>query len=234
MEKALYRKTHMADAQFVIDRPQAAISTHKVLRNTYMLLSLTLIFSSMMAGVAIVVDAPHMGLMSLLVMFGLLYGVHKLKNSVWGIAMVFAFTGFMGFALGPLINYYAQTAAGAQTVMTAAGLTGIIFFSLSGYVLVSQKDFSYMAGFLMTGLFVVFGSMLLMLFGSMFGFYISGLHLALSAAIVILMSGFILFDTSRILNGGETNYLMATVSLYLSIYNIFASLMHLFGAFGDD
>jgi modulator of FtsH protease len=224
----------MADAQFITDRPQAVISSHKVLRNTYMLLSLTLLFSSMMAGVAIAIDAPHMGLISILVMFGLLFGVHKLKNSVWGIAMVFAFTGFMGFALGPLINYYLQTAAGAQTVMTAAGLTGIVFLSLSGYVLVSQKDFSYMSGFLMTGLWVVFGSMLLMMFGSMFGFYVSGLHLALSAAIVILMSGFILFDTSRILHGGETNYLMATVALYLDIYNMFASLMHIFGAFGDD
>ena len=180
----------MADAQFITDRPQAVISSHKVLRNTYMLLSLTLLFSAMMAGVAIAIDAPHLGLMSILVMLGLLFGVHKLKNSVWGIAMVFAFTGFMGFALGPLINFYLQTAAGSQTVMTAAGLTGMVFLSLSGYVLVSQKDFSYLSGFLMTGLIVVFGSMLLMFIGSMFGFYVSGFHLALSAAIVFLMSGY--------------------------------------------
>ena len=224
----------MADAQFITDRPQAVISSHKVLRNTYMLLSLTLLFSAMMAGVAIAIDAPHLGLMSILVMLGLLFGVHKLKNSVWGIAMVFAFTGFMGFALGPLINFYLQTAAGSQTVMTAAGLTGMVFLSLSGYVLVSQKDFSYMSGFLMTGLIVVFGSMLLMFIGSMFGFYVSGFHLALSAAIVFLMSGFILYDTSRILHGGETNYLMATVALYLDIYNLFVSLLHILGAFSDD
>jgi|TARA_B100001964_G_scaffold223721_1_gene269911 modulator of FtsH protease len=224
----------MADAQFITDRPQAVISSHKVLRNTYMLLSLTLLFSAMMAGVAIAIDAPHLGLMSILVMLGLLFGVHKLKNSVWGIAMVFAFTGFMGFALGPLINFYLQTAAGSQTVMTAAGLTGMVFLSLSGYVLVSQKDFSYLSGFLMTGLIVVFGSMLLMFIGSMFGFYVSGFHLALSAAIVFLMSGFILYDTSRILHGGETNYLMATVALYLDIYNLFVSLLHILGAFSDD
>ena len=110
----------------------------------------------------------------------------------------------------------------------------MIFFSLSGYVLMTKKDFSYMSGFLMTGMWVVIGSIVLMLVGGLFGWQLSGLHLAISAAIVILMSGFILFDTSRILNGGETNYIMATVSMYLSIYNLFTSLLHLFGAFGDD
>jgi modulator of FtsH protease len=197
-----------------------------------MLLSMTLLFSAAMAGVAIAINAPSMGLMSLLVMLGMLYGVHKLKNSAWGILMVFAFTGFMGFAAGPMIGYY--MANGPETVMTALGLTGIVFFSLSGYTLVSGKDFSYMSGFLITGLVVVFGSMLLMFVASMFGFYVSGLHLALSAAIVLLMSGFILYDTSRILHGGETNYLMATVALYLDIYNLFISLLHLTGAFGGD
>jgi modulator of FtsH protease len=226
----------MADAQFVTDRGQAVVpaGTVKVLRNTYMLLSLTLLFSAAMAGVSMAINAPSMGLMSLLVMLGLLYGVHKLKNSAWGILMVFVFTGFMGFTLGPLISFYVAS-GGPETVMTALGLTGIVFFSLSGYTLVSGKDFSYMSGFLMTGLVVVFGSMLLMLFAGMFGFYVSGLHLALSAAIVLLMSGFILYDTSRILHGGETNYLMATIALYLDIYNLFVSLMHLVGAFsGDD
>jgi modulator of FtsH protease len=113
-------------------------------------------------------------------------------------------------------------------------MTGIIFLSLSGYALVTRKDFSFMAGFLMTGMWVVIGSIVLMLVGGLFGWQLSGLHLAISAAIVILMSGFILFDTSRILNGGETNYIMATVSMYLSIYNLFTSLLHLFGAFGDE
>ncbi len=224
----------MADAQFLTDRGPAVISASsvKVLRNTYMLLSMTLLFSAAMAGVSMAINAPPMGLMSLLVMLGLLYGVHKLKNSAWGILMVFVFTGFMGFTLGPLISYY--MANGPQTVMTALGLTGLVFFSLSGYTLVSGKDFSYLSGFLMTGLVVVFGSMLLMFFAGMFGFYVSGFHLALSAAIVLLMSGFILYDTSRILHGGETNYLMATVALYLDIYNLFVSLLHLVGVFGGD
>jgi modulator of FtsH protease len=226
----------MADAQFVTDRGQAVVpaGTVKVLRNTYMLLSLTLLFSAAMAGVSMAINAPSMGLMSLLVMLGLLYGVHKLKNSAWGILMVFIFTGFMGFTLGPLISFYVAS-GGPETVMTALGLTGIVFFSLSGYTLVSGKDFSYLSGFLMTGLVVVFGSMLLMLFAGMFGFYVSGLHLALSAAIVLLMSGFILYDTSSIMRGEQTNYILATVNMYMNIYILFMHLMSLLSFFsGDD
>lgn len=224
----------MADAQFVTDRQSAVVSTNKVLRNTYMLLSMTLLFSAAMAGLAMAMDAPYMGWIPLIVAFGLLFAISKLRNSVWGIVLVFAFTGILGFSLGPVLNFYMATAAGTQTVVTAAGLTGLIFLSLSGYTLTTQKDFSYMSGFLMTGMWVVIGSMLLMFVGSFFGFYVSGFHLALSAAIVILMSGFILYDTSQIIHGGETNYVMATVSLYLSIYNLFVSLLHLLGIFGDD
>lgn len=224
----------MADAQFVTDRQSTVVSTNKVLRNTYMLLSMTLLFSAAMAGLAMAMDAPYMGWIPLIVAFGLLFAISKLRNSVWGIVLVFAFTGILGFSLGPVLNFYMATAAGTQTVVTAAGLTGLIFLSLSGYTLTTQKDFSYMSGFLMTGMWVVIGSMLLMFVGSFFGFYVSGFHLALSAAIVILMSGFILYDTSQIIHGGETNYVMATVSLYLSIYNLFVSLLHLLGIFGDD
>ena len=223
----------MADAQFVTDRQTAVASTNKVLRNTYMLLSMTLLFSAAMTGVAIAVEAPYMGWIPLIVAFGLIFAISKFKNSAWGILLVFAFTGILGFSLGPIINYYMQTTGGAQIVMTALGLTGMIFFSLSGYVLLSKKDFSFMSGFLMTGLWVVIGAIVLMFLGSFFGFYVSGLHLAISAAIVILMSGFILYDTSRILNGGETNYIMATVSMYLSIYNLFTALLHLLGALDD-
>lgn len=224
----------MADAQFVTDRQSTVVSTNKVLRNTYMLLSMTLLFSAAMAGLAMAMDVPYMGWIPLIVAFGLLFAISKLRNSVWGIVLVFAFTGILGFSLGPVLNFYMATAAGTQTVVTAAGLTGLIFLSLSGYTLTTQKDFSYMSGFLMTGMWVVIGSMLLMFVGSFFGFYVSGFHLALSAAIVILMSGFILYDTSQIIHGGETNYVMATVSLYLSIYNLFVSLLHLLGIFGDD
>lgn len=224
----------MAETQFISDQQSAIASTNKVLRNTYMLLSMTLIFSAAMAGVAMAINAPYMGIIPLLFSFGLLFVINKMKNSVWGIALVFAFTGILGFSLGPILNYYMQSAGGTQVVMTALGLTGLIFFSLSGYVLMTKKDFSYMAGFLMTGMWVVIGCMLLAFVGSFFGIHVSGLHLAMSSAIVLLMSGFILFDTSRILNGGETNYIMATVSMYLSIYNLFTSLLHLVGFMGDD
>ncbi|MEX0941610.1 MAG: Bax inhibitor-1/YccA family protein [Pseudomonadales bacterium] len=224
----------MADAQFVTDRQSTVVSTNKVLRNTYMLLSMTLLFSAAMAGIAMAMEVPYMGWIPLIVAFGLLFVISKLRNSVWGILLVFAFTGILGFSLGPVLNFYMASAAGTQTVVTAAGLTGLIFLSLSGYTLTTQKDFSYMSGFLMTGMWVVIGSMLLMFVGSFFGFYVSGFHLALSAAIVILMSGFILYDTSQIIHGGETNYVMATVSLYLSIYNLFVSLLHLLGIFGED
>ena len=223
----------MAETQFVTAGQTAVTATHKVLRNTYILLSMTLLFSAAMAGVAMAMDAPHMGFLPLLVALGLLFAINKMRNSVWGIVLVFAFTGFMGFSIGPVVSYYMATSGGSQIVMTALGMTGLVFFSLSGYTLITKKDFSFMSGFLMTGLWVVFGSMILMLLGGLLGWHIPGLHLAISAAVVILMSGLILFDTSRILHGGETNYVMATVSLYLSIYNIFQSLLILLGAADD-
>ena len=223
----------MAETQFVTAGQTAVTATHKVLRNTYILLSMTLMFSAAMAGVAMAMDAPYMGFLPLLVALGLLFAINKTRNSVWGIVLVFAFTGFMGFSIGPVVSYYMATSGGSQIVMTALGMTGLVFFSLSGYTLVTKKDFSFMSGFLMTGLWVVFGSMILMLVGGLLGWHIPGLHLAISAAVVILMSGLILFDTSRILHGGETNYVMATVSLYLSIYNIFQSLLILLGVADD-
>tara|TARA_S200000501_G_C20724320_1_gene699881 strand:- start:561 stop:1088 length:528 start_codon:yes stop_codon:yes gene_type:complete len=174
-----------------------------------------------------------MGFIPLLVAFGVLFAISKFRNSGVGLLLVFVFTGILGFCLGPIISLY--VAAGAsQIVVTAASLTGLIFLSLSGYTLMSQKDFSFMSGFLSVGLWVMLGCVLLLWLGPLFGFYSSALHLAISAGIVILMSGLILYDTSRIIHGGETNYVMATVSLYLSIYNIFISLLHIFGLFGGD
>ena len=219
----------MADAQFLTDRQSAVISTNKVLRNTYLLLSMTLLFSAAMAGVAMAINAPYLGWMPLIVAFALLFVISKMRNSVWGIVLVFAFTGLLGFSIGPFVNMYMQTAAGTQTVLTALTLTGMIFLSLSGYALVSKKDFSFMGGFLMTGLWVVIGAIVLSLF-----FQIPGLQLAISAAIIMIMSGLILYDTSQIINGGETNYIMATVSLYLSIYNIFQSVLILIGFSSSD
>jgi len=225
----------MADAQFITDRTTGGtVATHKVLRNTYMLLSITLLWSAGLAGVAMALDVQYLGWLPLIIAFGLLFAISKFRNSVWGLALVFAFTGVLGFSLGPIVNAYLGMSGGTQTVISAAGLTGIIFLSLSGYTLVTQKDFSFMSGFLMTGLWVVVGAIVLMLIGGLMGYQFSGLQLAVSAAIVILMSGFILYDTSNIIHGGETNYIMATVSLYLSIYNLFVNLLMLLGFFGEE
>jgi modulator of FtsH protease len=224
----------MAETQFVTDGQTAVVSTNKVLRNTYMLLSMTLVFSAVTAWLAMAIKAPPLGFIPLLVgFFGLYYAVNKTQNSVWGIFWTFALTGFFGFVLGPVISHYMALANGPAIVMQALGMTGFIFFSLSGYALVTRKDFTFLGGFLFTGFMVVVGAMLLLWVGGMFGLQISGLSLAISGAIVLLMSGYILFTTSNILNGGETNYIMATVTLYLSIYNIFTSLLHIFGATSD-
>jgi modulator of FtsH protease len=142
---------------------------------------------------------------------------------------VFALTGFMGLTLGPIISAYLSLPNGSQIVMTAMGGTGVIFLGLSGYALTTRKDFSFMGGFLMVGILVAFLAGIASLFFSM-----PGLSLAVSAMFVLLMSGLILYETSQIVHGGETNYIMATVTLYVSIYNLFTSLLHLLGAFGGE
>ncbi len=215
----------------VFSTPAVSTATkNKVLRNTYALLSMTLLFSAATAGASIMFNLPHPGLILTLVgYFGLFFLTYKLRNSVWGIASVFALTGFMGLTLGPMISAYLGLPNGGQIVMTALGGTGAIFLSLSAYVLTTRKDFSFMGGFLMVGILVAFLAGL-----GAFIFEIPGLSLAVSAMFVLLMSGLILYETSNIVNGGETNYIMATVSLYVSIYNLFTSLLHLLGAFGGD
>ena len=179
-----------------------------------------------------VFNFPHPGmLITFVVYFGLLYLTSALRNSAWGLAAVFALTGFMGLTLGPIINsYVTYFSNGTQLVMTALGGTGAIFLGLSGYALTSRKDFSFMGGFIMVGVLVAF----LAGIGAAI-FSIPALSLAVSAMFVLLMSGFILYQTSEMIHGGETNYIMATVSLYVSIYNLFLSLLHLLGAFaGED
>lgn len=208
----------------------AVIATNRVLRNTYLLLSMTLLFSAVTASVSMLLGlSPGMGLVLMLVSFGLLFWVHKAADSANGIIAIFAFTGCMGAALGPVIGFYLALSAGPSIVLQALGGTALIFLTLSGYVLTTRKDFSFMGGFLLTGLIIVIVAALANLF-----FQIPALSLALSGAIVLIMSGLILFDTSRIIHGGETNYIRATVGLYLSIYNLFTSLLHLLGAFGGD
>ncbi|MTI62489.1 Bax inhibitor-1/YccA family protein [Methylophaga sp.] len=220
------------DAQSTVARSQQSVlETNKLLRNTYSLLAMTLVFSAMTAGLSMALNLPHPGIiLTLIGYFGLLFLTAKLRNSVWGLASVFALTGFMGFTLGPIVNMYLGLPNGSQIVMQALGGTGIIFFALSAYAVKSQKDFSFMGGFLFVGILVAFLAGL-----AAFFFEMPGLSLAVSAMFVLLMAGLILYETSQIVNGGETNYIMATVTLYVSIYNLFTSLLHLLGAFsGDD
>ncbi|MFK0573226.1 Bax inhibitor-1/YccA family protein [Endozoicomonas sp.] len=207
----------------------AGIEINKVLRNTYMLLGMTLLFSALTASVAMALQISQMTALVLsLVGFGLLFVVNKTADSAKGIVAVFAFTGVLGAALGPMLNHYLGMANGPSLIMQALGGTALVFFSLSAYVLTTRKDFSFMGGFLMVGLIVaVVGSIALMFFN------VPAASMALSALIVLLMSGFILFDTSRIIHGGETNYIRATVSLYLDIYNLFTALLHLLGMSDD-
>jgi modulator of FtsH protease len=213
-----------------LNRPASAISTNRVLRNTYALLALTLLFSSVTAGITMALNLPHPGLvLTLAGYFGLLFLTTRFRNSGLGLVMVFALTGFMGYTLGPLLNAYLSLSNGPQLVMTALGGTGVMFLGLSGYALVSRKDFSFMGGFLMVGILVAFLAGL----GAVF-FEIPALSLAVSAMFVLLMAGLILYETSNIIHGGETNYIMATVTLYVAIYNLFTSLLHLLGATGGQ
>jgi modulator of FtsH protease len=206
------------------------LATNKVIRNTYTLLSMTLVFSAVMAGVSMALNLPHPGLILTLVgYFGLLFATAKFRNSVWGLAFVFALTGFMGYALGPIISNYLALPNGGQIVMTAMGATGAIFLGLSGYALTTRKDFSFMGGFLMVGIITAFLAGL----GAMF-FEMPALSLAVSAMFVLLMAGLILYETSNIIHGGETNYIMATVTLFVAIFNLFTSLLHLLGFMSSD
>lgn len=215
----------------VVQSGLPVLATNKVIRNTYTLLSMTLLFSALCAGIAVKMNMPPMGIIITLVgYFGLLFLTAKFRNSGLGLLFVFALTGFMGLTLGPIISMYLSMQNGSQIVMTAMGGTGIIFLGLSGYALTTRKDFSFIGGFLMVGILVAFLAGIASMFLSM-----PGLSLAVSAMFVLLMSGLILYQTSQIVHGGETNYIMATVTLYISIYNLFLSLLHLLGAFsGND
>ncbi len=216
----------------------ASFETTKLIRNTYTLLAVTLVFSAVTAAISIAIQPPvFTGIICSLVALGLIWFVlPRTANSAAGLGVVFAVTGLLGFGLGPVLTHYLSMPNGASVVMMAMGSTGVIFLTLTGYVMVTKKDFSFMGGFLMAGLVVVIVSMLVLLVAGMLGYHMPMIQLALSAAIAMLMAGFILYDTSRIINGGETNYLLATIGIYLSIYNLFVSLLHLIGAFssGDD
>ena len=212
-------------------RQDATLSSHKVIRNTYALLSMTLLFSALMAGVGMAIGvSPGMSMIASLGAIGLIWLVlPRTENSAAGLAVVFGITGLLGLGLGPLLTQYLAIPGGGRLVATALGGTGAIFLGLSAYALTTRRDFSFMGGFLFAGMIVV----LLAMIGNMF-LEIPALHLTISAVMVLLMSAMILFDTSRIINGGETNYIRATVSLYLDLYNLFISLLQLLTAFGGS
>lgn len=213
-----------------------ALSTHtsktanKTLRNTYGLLSLTLLFSALTAGLSMAYNLPHPGLIITLVGFyGLLFLTHKFKNSSAGILCVFALTGFMGLTLGPILNLYLSMSNGESMIMSALGITGLSFLALSGYAIFSKKDFSFLNGFVTVGFFVL-------LFAVIAGIFIQmpALQIFISAGFALFSAAIILLQTSEIIRGGETNYIIATVNLYVSLYNMFLSVLSLLGMANDD
>jgi modulator of FtsH protease len=202
-----------------------ALASNMVIRNTYALLSMTLLFAAAIAAAAVALKLPYPGLLLTLAgYFGLLFLTTRLRNSGWGLVSVFALTGFMGYTLGPIVSHYLGLPNGGTTVMTALGGTGAIFLGLSAYALTTRKDFSFMGGFLAAGILIAFVASLAAIF-----FTIPALSLTVAAAFVLLMSGLILYETSNIIHGGETNYVMATVTLFVAIFNLFTSLLQLLG-----
>lgn len=205
---------------------ESVLATNKVLRNTYLLLGATLLFSAAMAGVSMALHLPYFGLLTLLVYFGLLFAVHKTKDSAWGIVWTFALTGFLGLTLGPILEAYIRVLPnGSQIVMTSLGVTAAAFLGLSAYAITSKKDFSFIGGFLAIG---AIGAFVLGLVA--FFFNLPTLSLVVSGMFLIVSGGYILWQTSEIIRGGETNYIVATVTLYIAIYNMFLSLLRLLGA----
>lgn len=207
-----------------------ALETNKVLRNTYMLLGLTLVVAALSAGVSAMMNLPHPGLIITLVGFyGLMFLTERNKNSGLGLLFIFAFTAFTGYTIGPILNYYLSTSSGTETVMLALGGTALTFLSLSAYVLTTKKDMSFLGGMMMAGFVVILVGFVANLFLAL-----PALSLALSALFILFSSGAILMQTSAIIHGGERNYIMATIGLYVSLYNLFISLLQLMGIMSDD
>lgn len=215
----------------VLGRKAATLSVNQVLRKTYFLLSLTLLFSAFIALITMAGLLPYPGpMVTIIGMFGLMMLAQALRNSKWGLCMVFAFTGFMGYSLAPLLSWYLHAYSNGGVLITAAlGGTGVIFLALSFYTLISRKDFSYMGGLLFVAISIAFLASIASMFLS-----IAILPILVSAAFVLISSGLILFQTSQIINGGERNYIMATISLYVSLFNLFVSLLNLLSFFGGS
>lgn len=220
----------MSEERVINATTAQAAGINKVLRQTYMLLGMTLAFSATMTAVAVSVGAtPINWIVSMVVMFGLLFAVQAKRNSAMALPLVFAFTGWMGWSLGPMVAFVLGSAGGMGILFNATAGTAITFFALSAYAITSGRDFTFMRGFLMTGLIVC-----LLAIVAGFFFQVPGLQLAISGALILLAAGFILFDTSNIVRGGETNYVMATVSLYINIYMLFSNLLAIMGVMGND
>ncbi|HHH38553.1 MAG TPA: Bax inhibitor-1/YccA family protein [Sedimenticola sp.] len=210
---------------------EGAFATNKVIKNTYLLLSATLLFSGLMALVSLFLAVP-LWTYTVSVIVAMLLGIFVLprtQDSAAGLGVIFAITGLMGFGLGAVISLYLQLPNGPQTVALALGGTGVIFLGLSGYALSSRRDFSFMGGFIFAGMMVMLVAVLANIF-----LQLPALQLAIAAGFILLMSGFILFQTSQMVHGGETNYISATYGLYLSIFNLFISLLQILGIFGGD
>ncbi len=216
--------------QAIATRAPSELVANRVLRNTYMLLSMTLIFSAAVAAVSVIFNWPHPGLLLTLGgYFGLLFLTGMFRNSALGILFVFLLTGFMGATLGPIVGYYISAVPnGGELVMTAFGGTGLIFLGLSAYALTTKKNFAFIGGMLFAGILTAF---ILGLAAAIFS--IPALSIAVSGMFIILMSGLILYQTSAIVHGGETNYVMATVTLFVTIYNLFLSLLQILGLFRE-
>ena len=215
---------------------QSILQTNKVIRNTYMLLAMTLVVSAIAASISVAMNItnPIVYFGSFIGGFIMLYIINKNHNSVIALPLTFLFTALVGFGIGPILNSYLAMSNGGEIVMTAMSMTALTFVGLSAYVLTSKKDFSFMGGFLAAGMVVVLITMVAIFVLPMFGIHIAGLHLAYSAAVVLLMAGFILYDTSNIVNGHYQNYVMATVGLYLNIFNMFIHMLTLVGFLSDD
>ena len=216
--------------QIGILQTESALATNKVLRNTYLLLGMTFLFSAFTAYMSFAMHVRPMHPVLMIVgIYGLMFLTSALKDSPMGLVAVFAFTGVMGYTLGPILSFYvAAFSNGPQLIATAMGGTGMIFFGLSGYALTTRKDFSFLSGFL----FIASMTALLAMIAGIF-FQVPMISLAVSAMFVLISSGLILFQTSEIIHGGETNYISATVTLFVSIYNLFISLLQLLGAFSN-
>lgn len=226
----------MATYDSINTQAQGAVrDTNKMIRNTYMLLAMTMVFSTVTAVISMAINPPFIVYLgSIIVSFIMLFVINKKQNTAAALPLTFLFTGLMGFGLGPILNAYLALPNGGQIVATALGMTAVTFFGLTGYVMSSRRDFSFMGGFLAAGSIVLIVAMLAMFILPLFGVDVSGMQLAFSAAVVFLMAGFLLYDTSNIINGTYNNYIMATVGLYLNVYNLFVHLLSLVGAFNDE